>query len=81
MSSYPLRLLCYHVADSLTYFFSRPVFSDSLVLEAAGGESAAKAFKESDEKGYQEAEVIVIDLVLHCYLCISAIQLNWFLVY
>lgn len=43
--------------------FVHSVFSDSLVFEAAGGESAAKAFRESDEKGYQQAEVIVLDLL------------------
>ncbi|KAH9743328.1 putative inactive shikimate kinase like 1 [Citrus sinensis] len=48
------------LADALRYYYFD---SDSLVFEAAGGESAAKAFRESDEKGYQQAEVIVLDLL------------------
>lgn len=43
--------------------FVHSEFSDSLVFEAAGGESAAKAFRENDEKGHQQAEVIVLDLL------------------
>ncbi|KAK3183863.1 hypothetical protein Dsin_031149 [Dipteronia sinensis] len=45
------------LADALRYYYFD---SDSLVLEAAGGESEAKAFKESDEKGYREAETEVL---------------------
>ncbi|XP_044501928.1 probable inactive shikimate kinase like 1, chloroplastic isoform X2 [Mangifera indica] len=45
------------LADSLRYYYFD---SDNLVLEAAGGESAAKAFRESDENGYQEAETEVL---------------------
>ncbi|KAL5860748.1 hypothetical protein ACOSQ4_002044 [Xanthoceras sorbifolium] len=45
------------LADALRYYYFD---SDSLVLEAAGGESAAKSFKESDEKGYWEAETEVL---------------------
>ncbi|KAL5864550.1 hypothetical protein ACOSQ3_002064 [Xanthoceras sorbifolium] len=45
------------LADALRYYYFD---SDSLVLEAAGGESAAKSFKESDEKGYREAETEVL---------------------
>ncbi|XP_031271374.1 probable inactive shikimate kinase like 1, chloroplastic [Pistacia vera] len=45
------------LADSLRYYYFD---SDSLVLEAAGGESAAKAFRESDERGYREAETEVL---------------------
>lgn len=53
--------------------FVHSVFSDSLVFEAAGGESAAKAFRESDEKGYQQAEVIVLDLLYCCAaFCVQA---------
>lgn len=36
------------------------MISDNLVLEAAGGEDAVKAMKESDEKGYREAEVSLV---------------------
>ncbi|KAJ0053599.1 hypothetical protein Pint_03055 [Pistacia integerrima] len=45
------------LADSLRYYYFD---SDSLVLEAAGGESAAKAFRDSDERGYREAETEVL---------------------
>ncbi|KAL5793455.1 hypothetical protein ACOSP7_002049 [Xanthoceras sorbifolium] len=45
------------LADALRYYYFD---SDNLVLEAAGGESAAKSFKESDEKGYWEAETEVL---------------------
>ncbi|KAH9743326.1 putative inactive shikimate kinase like 1 [Citrus sinensis] len=45
------------LADALRYYYFD---SDSLVFEAAGGESAAKAFRESDEKGYQQAETEVL---------------------
>lgn len=34
--------------------------SDSLVEEAAGGESDAKAYRETDEKGFRESEVTFI---------------------
>ncbi|KAK2666074.1 hypothetical protein Ddye_004648 [Dipteronia dyeriana] len=45
------------LAEALRYYYFD---SDSLVLEAAGGGSEAKAFKESDEKGYREAETEVL---------------------
>lgn len=32
-------------------------YSDSLVVEASGGEAAAKLYKQSDEKGFQASEV------------------------
>ena len=32
--------------------------SDSLVEEAAGAKSAVKSFKETDEQGFRESEVI-----------------------
>ncbi|GAY62649.1 hypothetical protein CUMW_219550 [Citrus unshiu] len=58
------------LADALRYYYFD---SDSLVFEAAGGESAAKAFRESDEKGYQQAEVIVLDLLYCCAaFCVQA---------
>jgi len=34
------------------------LFSDNLVEEAIGGASAAKSFKESDETGFYDSEVI-----------------------
>ncbi|XP_062152795.1 probable inactive shikimate kinase like 1, chloroplastic [Alnus glutinosa] len=45
------------LADALRYYYFD---SDSLVEEAAGGESAAKSFKESDEKGFRESETEVL---------------------
>lgn len=55
--------------DSSTYYFHTLKCSDSLVFEAAGGESAAKAFRDNDEKAYREAEVIVLDLlgIAYCF--------------
>lgn len=32
--------------------------SDALVEEAAGGEASAKLFRETDEQGFRESEVI-----------------------
>lgn len=32
--------------------------SDGLVEEAAGGEASAKLYRETDEKGFRESEVI-----------------------
>lgn len=40
--------------------------SDSLVEEAAGGELAAKSYRESDEKGYRESEVNVLWMFCSC---------------
>jgi hypothetical protein len=40
------------------------ICSDSLVEEAAGVESAAKSFKEREEKGFRESEVIAWTLKL-----------------
>ena len=34
------------------------IFSDNLVEEAIGGASVAKSFKESDEAGFNDSEVI-----------------------
>ncbi|ESR60240.1 hypothetical protein CICLE_v10017811mg, partial [Citrus x clementina] len=62
------------LADALRYYYFD---SDSLVFEAAGGESAAKAFRESDEKGYQQAEVIVLDL-LGIAVLLFACKLGYF---
>lgn len=45
------------LADALRYYYFD---SDSLVEEAAGGESAAKSFKESDEKGFRESQTEVL---------------------
>ena len=45
--------------------------SDGLVEEAAGGESAAKSLKESDEKAFCESEVIAWNLKLN--FCIKAL--------
>ncbi|KAI3929507.1 hypothetical protein MKX01_025675 [Papaver californicum] len=45
------------LADALRYYYFD---SDSLVQEVAGGEQAARDFKESDEKGYREAETEVL---------------------
>ncbi|KAK7271043.1 hypothetical protein RJT34_26632 [Clitoria ternatea] len=45
------------LADSLRYYYFD---SDSLVEEATGGASAAKSFRESDEKGFCEAETEVL---------------------
>ncbi|KAJ4729517.1 Shikimate kinase [Melia azedarach] len=45
------------LADALRYYYFD---SDSLVFEAAGGESAAKAFRDNDEKAYREAETEVL---------------------
>lgn len=38
------------------------ITSDSLVEEAAGGESAAKSLRETDKNGFHESEVIVFDI-------------------
>ncbi|KAK6912934.1 Shikimate kinase/gluconokinase [Dillenia turbinata] len=45
------------LADSLRYYYFD---SDGLVEEAAGGESAAKALKETDEKGFRDSETEVL---------------------
>ncbi|OVA09631.1 Shikimate kinase/Threonine synthase-like 1 [Macleaya cordata] len=45
------------LADSLRYYYFD---SDSLVIQAAGGESAAKNFKVIDEKGFRESETEVL---------------------
>ncbi|KAI3976092.1 hypothetical protein MKX01_016775 [Papaver californicum] len=45
------------LADALRYYYFD---SDSLVQEVAGGEQAARDFKESDEKGYRESETEVL---------------------
>ncbi|XP_026377241.1 probable inactive shikimate kinase like 1, chloroplastic [Papaver somniferum] len=45
------------LADALRYYYFD---SDSLVEEVAGGEQAARDFKESDEKGYRESETEVL---------------------
>ncbi|KAI3841840.1 hypothetical protein MKX03_032177 [Papaver bracteatum] len=45
------------LADALRYYYFD---SDSLVEEVAGGEQAAREFKESDEKGYRESETEVL---------------------
>ncbi|KAG6659019.1 probable inactive shikimate kinase like 1, chloroplastic isoform X1 [Carya illinoinensis] len=45
------------LADALRYYYFD---SDSLVEEAAGGASAVKSFKESDEKGFRESETEVL---------------------
>ncbi|KAB5516219.1 hypothetical protein DKX38_026867 [Salix brachista] len=45
------------LADALRYYYFD---SDSLVEEAAGGESAAKSLKERDEKGFRESETEVL---------------------
>ncbi|MQL82360.1 hypothetical protein Taro_014837 [Colocasia esculenta] len=41
------------LADALRYYYFD---SDGLVEEAAGGESAARAFRERDESGFRESE-------------------------
>ncbi|XP_002512880.2 probable inactive shikimate kinase like 1, chloroplastic [Ricinus communis] len=45
------------LADSLRYYYFD---SDSLVEEVASGASAAKSFKETDEKGFRESETEVL---------------------
>ncbi|KAF8400026.1 hypothetical protein HHK36_015900 [Tetracentron sinense] len=45
------------LADVLRYYYFD---SESLVQQAAGGESAAKSFKEKDEKGYRDSETEVL---------------------
>ncbi|KAF5725429.1 inactive shikimate kinase like 1 chloroplastic isoform X1 [Tripterygium wilfordii] len=45
------------LADVLRYYYFD---SDSLVIEAAGGESAAKSLRESDAKGFRESETEVL---------------------
>ncbi|KAF2322937.1 hypothetical protein GH714_032184 [Hevea brasiliensis] len=45
------------LADALRYYYFD---SDSLVEEAAGGASAAKSFRETDEKGFRESETEVL---------------------
>ncbi|KAG6515399.1 hypothetical protein ZIOFF_025811 [Zingiber officinale] len=45
------------LADSLRYYYFD---SDSLIQQAAGGTSAAKTFREEDEKGFQSAETEVL---------------------
>ncbi|KDP41821.1 hypothetical protein JCGZ_26839 [Jatropha curcas] len=45
------------LADSLRYYYFD---SDSLVEEAAGGASAAKSFRETDEKAFRESETEVL---------------------
>ncbi|KAK7315511.1 hypothetical protein VNO77_34061 [Canavalia gladiata] len=45
------------LAEALRYYYFD---SDSLVEEAAGGASAAKSFRESDEKGLSECETEVL---------------------
>ncbi|XP_061373367.1 probable inactive shikimate kinase like 1, chloroplastic isoform X2 [Gastrolobium bilobum] len=45
------------LADILRYYYFD---SDSLVEEATGGTSAAKSFRESDEKGFCESETEVL---------------------
>ncbi|XP_035839007.1 probable inactive shikimate kinase like 1, chloroplastic [Helianthus annuus] len=46
------------LADSLRYYFFD---SDNLVVEAAGGEAAAKQFLNTDKAGFRDSEVI-----FHC---------------
>ncbi|XP_050235306.1 probable inactive shikimate kinase like 1, chloroplastic [Mercurialis annua] len=46
-----------YLADNLRYYYFD---SDSLVEEAAGSASAAKSFKEADEKGFRESETEVL---------------------
>ncbi|XP_073099705.1 probable inactive shikimate kinase like 1, chloroplastic isoform X1 [Elaeis guineensis] len=45
------------LADALRYYYFD---SDNLIEQAAGGESAAKSFKEKDEKGFHESETEVL---------------------
>ncbi|XP_021895625.1 probable inactive shikimate kinase like 1, chloroplastic isoform X2 [Carica papaya] len=45
------------LADVLRYYYFD---CDSLVEEAAGGESDAKAYRETDEKGFRESETEVL---------------------
>nr|WGS95730.1 shikimate kinase [Crinum x powellii] len=45
------------LADALRYYYFD---SDSLVEQAAGGESAAKSFRETDEKGFRDSETEVL---------------------
>ncbi|XP_068656638.1 probable inactive shikimate kinase like 1, chloroplastic isoform X2 [Aristolochia californica] len=45
------------LADALRYYYFD---SDSLVVQAAGGESAAKSLKEEDEEGFQSSETEVL---------------------
>ncbi|CAK7328369.1 unnamed protein product [Dovyalis caffra] len=45
------------LADALRYYYFD---SDSLVEEAAGGESSAKSLRESDEKGFRKSETEVL---------------------
>lgn len=45
------------LADALRYYYFD---SDNLIEQAAGGESAAKSFREKDEKGFRESETEVL---------------------
>ncbi|CAK9151132.1 unnamed protein product [Ilex paraguariensis] len=45
------------LADALRYYYFD---SDSLVEEAAGGKSAAKLFRETDEEGFHDSETEVL---------------------
>lgn len=45
------------LADALRYYYFD---SDSLVEQAAGGEFAAKSFRETDEKGFHDSETEVL---------------------
>lgn len=45
------------LAETLRYYYFD---SDSLVEEAAGGKSAVKSFKETDEQGFRESETEVL---------------------
>ncbi|XP_062105368.1 probable inactive shikimate kinase like 1, chloroplastic isoform X3 [Humulus lupulus] len=45
------------LAESLRYYYFD---SDSLVEEAAGGESAVKSFREADEQGFRASETEVL---------------------
>lgn len=51
----------------LSLFLCSSIYSDALVSEAAGGESAAISLKESDEKGFRESEVFLFILLLWHY--------------
>lgn len=42
--------------------------SDSLVEEAAGGKSAFKSFKDTDEQGFRESEVIFLCVMRSIYI-------------
>ncbi|KAL3722942.1 hypothetical protein ACJRO7_035178 [Eucalyptus globulus] len=49
------------LAEALRYYFFD---SDALVEEAAGGEASTKIFRETDEQGFREPEMIYYAVVL-----------------